>query len=230
MPVEPPECLYANAVHIRVMNKLEEKEKYELDNFMAGITNPVLPSYHEITGKHFRSVFVAAKHHWSQNSHNDLIKLQKMNFGQDAMGTQCASKQAAKKMLIAISEVYKRDLILMLQNNEIRFSLIVDDSTDFNQNHFMVCLFQFVTPAGEIEVFFYDLINIKDDGTAQGHVDEFRAQMVKDQLWDIAKDRLVAVVSDGASVMRGWRNGFVAKLMESFGNGRKIYSHHCLVE
>ena len=67
----------------------------------------------------------------------------------------------------------------------------------------MVCLFQFVTPEGEIEVFFYDLIDIKLDGTAQGHVDQFRKAMVRDGLWDVAANRLVAVVSDGASVMRG---------------------------
>ena len=71
------------------------------------------------------------------------------------------------------------------------------------QNHVMVCLFQFVTPEGEIEVFFYDLIDIKLDGTAEGHVVEFQKAMQRDGLWNIAANRLVAVVSDGASVMRG---------------------------
>ena len=149
-----------------------------------------------------------------------MVKVQKKNFGTDSMGTKCATRFAAQKMLVAISNVYKNDLIMMLKNNDMPFSLIIDDSTDIKQNHFMVCLFQLVTPEGEIEVFFYDLIDIKLDGTAQGHVDQFRKAMIRDGLWNIAKDRLVAVISDGASVLRGWRNGFVAKLMEEFGNNR----------
>ena len=59
----------------------------------------------------------------------------------------------------------------------------------------MVCLFQLVTPEGKIEIYFYDLIDIKLDATAQGHIDQFRIAMERDQLWNIAKERLVAVVS-----------------------------------
>ena len=39
--------------------------------------------------------------------------------------------------------------------------------------------------------------------------------------------RLVAVVTDGASVMRGWKTGFVARLRKAL-NKEHLISHHCL--
>ena len=84
-------------IHIKVVNRQIQREKDELENFfMERNLDNRESSHHAATGKHMRSVFVAAKHHQSQRSHPDVVKLQQMNFGEDSMGSKCASPQAAR--------------------------------------------------------------------------------------------------------------------------------------
>ena len=65
----------------------------------------------------------------------------------------------------------------------------------------MVVLFQYVTPDGRVHIVFYRLIRILLDESAEGHLQAFKQQMEKDGLWEAAKRRLSAVVSDGESAV-----------------------------
>ena len=47
---------------------------------------------------------------------------------------------------------------------------------------------------------FYRLIRLHLDESSEGHLMEFQKAMEKDDLWDGAKRRLVAVVSDGGKI------------------------------
>ena len=62
----------------------------------------------------------------------------------------------------------------------------------------LVVLFQYVTSDGVTHVRFYRLIRIHLDESAGGHLEVFQKAMEKDGLWEAAKERLVAVISDGA--------------------------------
>ena len=72
--------------------------------------------------------------------------------------------------------------------------------TDLTQDHVLAVIFQYVTPDGKVHVVFYRLIRLHLDESSEGHLMEFKKAMEKDDLWDAAKNRLIAVVSDGGNM------------------------------
>ena len=105
------------------------------------------------------------------------------------MGTKCANADAARKMTMAISDMYHKDLVDKMRTMTTPFSLILDASTDKTGDHVLAVLFQYVTPEGTIKTSFYRLIEIELDESAAGQLLVFENAMKRDGLWDAAKDR-----------------------------------------
>ena len=74
-------------------------------------------------------------------------------------------------------------------------SLLIDGSTDQSQDHVAVILFQYVASDGTITTQFYKLIKIGLDESATGYLIKIQQAMKNDNIWEAARQRMVAVVS-----------------------------------
>ena len=119
--------------HKKVMKMLVQQFEERQAAFFEGAIDTQESHHHIVTNRHMRTVFMAAKNHQSFNSHARNVELQILNFGSDAMGSHCAHDTAARDMTIAISDVYKRDLITKIKTMGTPFSVIIDGSTDRTQ-------------------------------------------------------------------------------------------------
>ena len=112
------------STHKKLMKLLAE-DKIQKKNSGGSEEKP----HHIITNRHVRSVFIAVKTHQSFEAHVENVKMQQMNFGKETMGTHCMNGHAANSMAMAISEVYRKDLISAIRVSQVLFSIIIDGST-----------------------------------------------------------------------------------------------------
>ena len=99
--------------------------------------------------------------------------------------------------------------------------------TDNHQNHYMSVLIQ-TTEDNRPIVFLYRLIHLDQvEETAIALKNALKAVLIKDGLWDYVKEKLVGLITDGASTMIGRKSGLGVELEKELG--RKIeVKHHCL--
>ena len=76
-----------------------------------------------ITNRHFKLVFYAAKRYQSFNAHPGLVELLETETD---MGTGCRTPEAAKRMAIFMSTLFKEDLFIIMRKSTSPIFLIVD--------------------------------------------------------------------------------------------------------
>ena len=95
----------------------------------------------KITNRHIKLVFYAAKRYQSFNAHPALVELLET---ETEMGTGCRTPEAAKRMALFMSDLFKKDLFIIMRKSTSPIFLIVDGSEDLAQNHYFVVIFQWI--------------------------------------------------------------------------------------
>ena len=228
------------SVHQTILERLKGDERsrfrLELPEIQMEIGGQNL--IYKVTADMMRTVYAEVKINIPFYSHPKFVELQRMN-GID-LGRHHHDNNAAKRMCVFISDEMHKELINHLKTVDSPFSLIVDTSTDYAGNHFLIVLiraFEFDKNAeNEITaerpvVYFYRLIEMGHSEDAQTMLNLIDTALEDDNKFggrfrDKFKKKLVGFASDGASVMQG-KYGGLAKKLEDY-SGRSIYSIHCM--
>lgn len=179
----------------------------------------------KVTAAMIRTVFVEIKKNIPFDSHSSLVSLQKMNGVY--MGVHHYEKCGAISMMETISNHMHKQLINHMFSKNSPFSIILDGSTDSQENKFLIVYFQILENNIPVVVF-YELIEGSSDVTASGLYESisnvFRSE--EKDLTTYVKNNLVGYASDGEPVMAGQQGGLVSYFRKN--SNKFVYSIHCM--
>lgn len=172
-----------------------------------------------------RTVFVEIKKNIPFDSHNSLVSLQQMHGVN--MGVHHYEKCGAISIMESISAYMHRQLIDHMISKNSPFSIIIDGSTDAQDNKYLIVYLQILENNIPIVVF-YGLIEGSSDVTANGLYESisnaFRSE--KRDFSNYVRHNLVGYASDGEAVMSGQQGGLVSFFRRDSDNF--VYSIHCM--
>ncbi|KAH7364992.1 hypothetical protein KP509_18G002600 [Ceratopteris richardii] len=129
---------------------------------------------------------------------------------------------SGKEMLMAIKDHIKMKFLCDIRASPF-YSLLIDESTDHTiQKHFIIYAL-YVTNAGKgpIRCVFIELLSVEN--VSAKCIFDIVNKFLQDNMLDIC--RLIAIATDGASVMVGHKRGVIARFQESMPH---ILGVHCI--
>lgn len=178
-----------------------------------------------VTSKMIRTVYVEAKSNVPFSMHRNFVVMQNLNGVN--VGYHHYDKNGAIRMIDSMSRYMHEILVNHLVKSASPFSIILDTSSDIEGRHYMVTYLQAIEDNTPI-VYFYKLIEMTQDVTAQGHYNVLM-NAINEEKQDMSqyfKRYMVGFASDGASVMTRKYNGLVTKVRAHVDN--PIYAVHCM--
>ncbi|XP_060568155.1 zinc finger protein 862-like [Ruditapes philippinarum] len=185
-------------------------EATSLRRSMSKQTSSIISKHYEAATGVMRSVYWLAKEQLPTSKHKSLLQLQKLqgcNFVDDLQvgtATYC-SDSAAEEMQDAMASVLQDSLDDKLSSSPF-VSKMLDESCDISVKKKLLLYAKSVNENFDIETHFVDNVQIPD-GTAD--IIFKNVQSILDR-HNVKFKNVLAVGSDGASVMTGSKNGFVA--------------------
>jgi hypothetical protein len=215
--------------HLNTVDKLMKSQKNELPTLMATVqANEESRDDHimRITSQMMKTVYAEVRINIPFMHHRYMVDLQELNGVN--IGYHHANKEGALRMTQFISSEMHKILLDHLLTNNYPCSIIVDGSTSLGLYHYLTVLIQTLEKEKPV-VYFYKLIEVGADSSAEGLLRAFEEALKKDvrDSFGYLKTNLVGFGSDGASVNLGKDGGFVVKLKELFENNR-IYTVWCM--
>ena len=159
------------------------------------------------TANHLRSVYAALVWNLAFLRYEELITLQEYN--EAMVGRFLRTQFAMKKMTMFLSEIADKNLAKFMLEQNVPFSLLVDESTNRKHENFLVVLVQLPEKNMPV-VYLFSLIHILD-ADAESLFNYISAEFEKRGLKDFLRQNLRAIGSDGASVMTGKDSGLCQK-------------------
>ena len=221
----------ANLNHQAILRDLKEMSKRSIQtSFLSAQekANEKENQLYTVTANMMRTVFVETMLNYPISSHNSLVDLMKINGA--SMGYHHYERTSANRMLRLISNVMHDNFISFLRTNyegidNPSLAITLDGSTDRHQNHCLIVYLQAIEENRPV-MFFYHLLAIGTDETAEGLLNVLKAAFEEDGITNIIKKNLISYVSDGAAVMMGVHEGLGKKLGRFVDH--KLVEVHCL--
>lgn len=212
---------------MHIIETLVQKKKDVIGNELREISDKLEnqdSGILKVTSRMIRTVYIEAKSNIPFSSHRNMVILQ--NANDVNMGYHHYDKNAAIRMIESMGKYMHEVLVDHLIKSNSPFSLILDASSDIEGRHYLITYFQAFEDNTPI-VYFYKLIPMTDDLSADGHFAVIESAITDDPgLLVYFKQNLVGFASDGAAVMTGKKNGLVAKIRAFVTN--KVYAVHCM--
>ena len=174
-----------------------------------------------VTAIMFRIVYAAVKLNIPLMHHRDMVQLIHSSGG--SVGYHHFEHTSALKMGTLISETFHQQLIDYILQSDSPRSIICDAATDPRQNHYLSVLLQGIED-NLPKVYFYRLILLGSDETAEGLLQVLLKAFDEDGITDKMRQNLVGFTSDGASGMLGKHNGLAQKI-QRFSDKHLIITH-----
>lgn len=179
---------------------------------------------HSETIRVFRTCYMIAKEDMSFKKLRKLIELQELNGLH--MGSLLFSDHSCCNIIMFVAREMKRELVKYLSGPKCNhFSIIVDESTTVNNRSVLISYVRIMVN-DEVQNVFWEsseLSGTTAESIAQTLYDSFTSSLDI----DIIKRKLLAVGSDGASVMIGHKGGVTKKFSELIGLSH-LPSFHCV--
>ena len=212
--------------HMQTNQHKASLEAVSLRSTMNKQTMSVISKKNTAVTSTLRSVYWLAKEQLPTLKHRSLLNLQRLqgcSFPDELEvgSASYTSAQSASEMQDAIANVLKDDV-----NNKLvaspYISILLDESCDISVTKKLLIYAKTISSDFDIETHFLDNLQISD-GTAKTIY-----QSVKNALQErnISLNKVLAVGSDGASVMTGRKNGFVALLKKQ--DSPYVIGIHCV--
>ena len=162
------------------------------------------------TANHIMTVYSAIMWNFPFSRYAELMQLQEHN--EAVIGQFLRSRYAMRSTAIFLSEIADNNLSEYLLTENLPISILVDESTNSKHENFLIILIQIPQNHWPV-VYFFDLVQVlsADADTLFGHILE---AFEKRGLLDYLKSQLVAIASDGASVMVGKSSGLCQKFVQ----------------
>jgi hypothetical protein len=156
---------------------------------------------YRVTANMFRTVFAEVMLNIPLSSHTQIVQL--ISMAQGNMGFHHYEQTSATRMARFISDDMHKKLIVHLKTEEPSpCAIIVDGSTDPQQNHYLIVYIQALEGLTPV-VYFYRLLGVGNDETAAGLLTILQNSFEEDGLTAAIKQNLVSFAADGAAVMMG---------------------------
>ena len=212
--------------HMQTNQHKASLEAVSLRSTMNKQTMSVISKKNTAVTSTLRSVYWFAKEQLPTLKHRSLLNLQRLqgcSFPDELEvgSASYTSAQSASEMQDAIANVLKEDV----NNKPVAspyISILLDESCDISVTKKLLIYAKTISSDFDIETHFLDNLQISD-GTAKTIY-----QSVKNALQErnISLNKVLAVGSDGASVMTGRKNGFVALLKKQ--DSPYVIGIHCV--
>lgn len=179
----------------------------------------------KVTAAMFRTVYVEIKKNIPFDSHESIVHLQKLN-GVD-LGVHHFEKCGAISITESISSYMHKQLMNHIISTNSPLSIIIDGSTDSQENKFLIIYFQILEKNIPI-VCFYGLVETSTDLSANGFYETItnRFKSEEKDFMQYIRQNLVGYASDGEPVMAGQKGGLISFFRK---NSKKfVYSIHCM--
>lgn len=214
-----------SASHKAIIKIQNESKKKILEN----VCFKAISHQTDTTEKIFRTAYKIAKKNQAFNDFETEIDLQELN-GID-MGHILHSTNACINIIKHISKEMKTAIVANIIEKDLKFALLVDESTTLSQSSTLIIYFRVFIPNNEnIDVtrkpvnLFINLIELTDV-TATGIFNSLIENLcLIGFTQDYLKKNLVAFACDGAAVMLGRRSGVSTLLKNMFPS---ILIWHC---
>jgi hypothetical protein len=156
----------------------------------------------------------------------DLLKLSGANVGK-----QQYSRNTATRMVQFIGDVMQQTLVDFLVKNRPPLSIILDGSSDRNNNHYILVYLQ-TTEGNRAIVYFFRLLKLGKSSSAQAYQDLLVAAFKEEGLEFVnyIKEETVSVITDGAASMRKLQDLFGAWIRTGLGDNaanRMLVNIYC---
>ena len=212
--------------HLQVVNFLKRKSLKEMKSQLEQSEkrfNDDTCGIYRVTANMFRIVYTETKLNIPLLHHKSIIELIQACGG--SVGRHHYERTSAIRISKFISSNMHEMFTKHIKASTTPWSLIVDGSTDTNQNHYLVVLMQGIEDNFP-KVYFYRLLKIGDDETAKGLLNLLLDAFNEDGIYEAMRLNLIGYASDGAAVMMGKKNGLGKKLNDFAKN--PLIEHHCL--
>lgn len=179
----------------------------------------------KVTAAMIRTVFMEIKKNIPFDSHANIVSLQEMHGIK--MGYHHYEKCGAITMMESMSDHMHSLLLKHMLSKNLPFSIILDGSTDSQENKYLIVYIQILE--NNIPVMcFYRLIEASSDVTAKGLYESISKAFESENV-DFSgymKRNLVGYVSDGEPVMSGHRGGLLSYFQANTDNF--VFAVHCM--
>ena len=198
--------------------------KYFNDKFEKTVEGQFLESdKKDPTCCNLRTVYEEQKSNIAFNRHSHIVNLEEAN-GVDC-GTLHKSRWSAREMTISMSQTLHKKLLPLVKDRDARLSIILDNSTDSLGRNYLLVYFR-IYYRFYPHVFLYKVILLESE-TAQAMFDKIVDEFKLDSIDEIIPKKLVALGTDGASVMTGEHNGLRA-LFRRYAGNMEMPGIHCM--
>lgn len=206
------------SAHVAAQTLLLESSKNTLGNAISSQQRHVYDS----TDRIMRTVYSCMKNNRPFTDVPKMIELQEVN-GLD-MGIILHSEDTAGMMADLIASEMRKKLCTEIIKSEQKFALVIDESTTFSSKSVLI-LYLRAFVCTKVTTFFLDLIEL-EKGDAATIVTAIKSCLLKHGFThEHLQQHLIAVCSDGASVMIGVKSGVLTELGRTYP---LIIKWHCL--
>lgn len=206
------------SAHVAAQTQLLESSKKTLGNAISSQQRHLYDS----TDRIMRTVYSCMKNNRPFTDVPKIIELQEVN-GLD-MGIILHSEDTAGLMADLIASEMRKKLCTEIIKSEKKFALVIDESTTFSSKSVLI-LYLRAFVCTKVTTFFLDLIEL-EKGDAATIVTAIKSCLLKHGFThEHLQQHLIAVCSDGASVMIGVKSGVLTELGRTYP---LIIKWHCL--
>jgi hypothetical protein len=200
----------------------EELLKKSGENDLVNVVSGQQKHLHDSTARVFNTVYSLIKNNRPFTDLPSLIALQSMN-GAD-MGLILHSKTTASSIADMIGSQMRSKLCAEIIKSDSKIALIIDESTTISTKSVLILYVRAVV-CHQVTSFFLDLAELDGcdaDSILTALLNTLNMHGFDD---DFLSQHLIAVCSDGASVMTGHKSGVLQKLAVKYP---RIILWHCL--
>ena len=218
------------AQHFKVVSELEKEYLHYLNEKLKDKGKKAEKEdegKYEATCNLFRTVYFEMKGNLAFLQHPKLVQLQERNGV--SLGFHFQSNVWAAIITKSIADDMHDAIVKYLMKSDKPLSLITDGSTDPGNRHYIDLFIQTIEH-DKVQVYFYGLIELQQDESAQGMYNKILQRFGKDDITGKLREKietnLRGIATDGASVNTGIRNGLHKKFRDFAKN--QIYGIHCM--
>ncbi|XP_070576346.1 uncharacterized protein C17orf113-like [Ptychodera flava] len=214
--------------HMRGSDHLQAIEEVALRRSFDTAVNRALSENDQGIISAMQSVYWLAKEDIATRKYESLLKflklqgvqtVDKLRIGQNASYT---SRQTAEEMQDAIGKVIANDIQKQLQESEF-VSVLSDESTDISVSKKLVMYVRVIEEDFTPKTRYIGNVKVKD-GTAETIATELKINLLEKHR--VKPSQLIGFGSDGASVMRGRKNGVSVRIQREVNP--YLISIHCV--
>ena len=228
--VEEPSCRIRKATFKDHANSQQHKDAIEAEHLQR------VSGFHKAAEKGkavkdevyfnaFYSVYWLAKNEVANRKTLSLLQLLEFLGLRDMKFFDHQSQRSIREIFLTLGQTVARRVLTNVQHAKA-YGILLDEVTDISVQEMLLAFVQYFSQeSGMTEVKFLFVKNLLEESESADSQTIFHTVTSKLEELNLKMDHCMSLVSDGASVMTGHRNGLAVKLKEV---NKNMISFHCI--